>query len=92
MEHDSSYEAISDWAIQYMARLLWNLKFYYRFHKRSPLVPILNQMNSVQIYPPYFLKIYSNIIVPSMSRSSELSFPSDFPIIILYSFPISGTF
>jgi len=36
-------------------------------------------MNPVQNLPPYFSKIYYNIIFPSMSRSSTLSLPFRFP-------------
>jgi len=35
------------WANQEIPRSLWNSKFNCHFHKISPLVPILNQINSV---------------------------------------------
>jgi hypothetical protein len=41
-------------------------------------VPILSQINPVHAFPPYFPKINSNIIFPSMPRSSEWSLPFRF--------------
>jgi hypothetical protein len=39
-----------------------------------PLVPIISWIYSLHAFPPYFPKIYSNINIPSMPRSSEWSF------------------
>jgi hypothetical protein len=36
-------------------------------------------MNPVHTFPPYFLKIGFNIIIPSMTRSSEWSLPLRLP-------------
>jgi hypothetical protein len=44
----------------------------------SPLVPTLNQMHPVRNFPSNFLKIHSNIILPSMTRFSEWSLPFNF--------------
>jgi len=42
------------------------------------MVPILNQMHLVHTLPHYFPKINSNIIRPSMTRSSDWSLPFKF--------------
>jgi hypothetical protein len=47
-------------------------------HRSPPLVPVLSQMNPAHIFPPYFPKIESNIILLSKHRSSARSFPFRF--------------
>jgi hypothetical protein len=84
MENSPPWEADSHSDSQETSRLLWNLKA----HKNPPLVPILSQINPVHILPPYLPKIHSNIILPSMPRSYECSFPSGNPTKILYAFLI----
>jgi hypothetical protein len=37
------------------------------------LVPILSQTNPIRILPHDFLKVHFNIVLPSMTRSSESS-------------------
>jgi len=39
--------------------------------QEPPLFPALRHMNPVHIFPPYFFKIYSNIIFPSTPWSSS---------------------
>jgi hypothetical protein len=59
-----------------------NPKFYYRVHKNTPVVPILNQINPVHTTRSLFPKIHFNIILAPTSF-----FPigfSDFPTDVLY--------
>jgi len=71
MEQSPSSEANSHSSGQEFPRLLWNPKIHYRVDKNLPLIPILSQIHPVDILPPYFPKINSNIIFPCTSRSSE---------------------
>jgi hypothetical protein len=41
------------------------------YSQKLRMVPILSLMHPVNTFPPYFRKIHSNIILPTMSRSSE---------------------
>jgi len=59
--------------LQDIPRLLWNPKVHYSVLNSPPLVPILSQIHPVHTYPPYFPKIYFNIILPSMPMSSVWS-------------------
>jgi hypothetical protein len=78
-EHSPSWEANSHSGSQEIPRLPLKKKVHYRIHKSSPLVPILRQMNPVHNTPPYFRKIHSDVILPSMHRSSEWSLCFRFP-------------
>jgi len=62
MEHS---QANSHSASQEIPSLICKPKVHYRIHKSLSLVPILSQMRPVHIFPPCFLKIHSNIILPS---------------------------
>jgi hypothetical protein len=65
MEQNPSWQANNHSANRQFPRLLWNLKFHYRFG-RARLVPVLSQMKPVHTLPPYFPEIHSSIIHPSM--------------------------
>jgi hypothetical protein len=52
-----------------------NPKIHYRVHKSPPMLLILIHMQSVYTFPTFSPKIHSNIILPSMSRSSTWSLP-----------------
>jgi hypothetical protein len=70
MEQSTPFEAKS----QEVARLLCNPMVHYCVHSSPPLVPLLNQMQS--IYTFHFLpKNHTNITFPSTSRSSDLCLP-----------------
>jgi len=53
--------------------ILRDPKIDYHVHKSPPLVPVLNQMNSMHSIPSCFFEKHCNIICPSMPKSSNLS-------------------
>jgi hypothetical protein len=54
---------------------LQNLRFRYRFHKSSSLVPILSQINLTQKSNPFSSISLSNGLTPTPSRLSDPFFP-----------------
>jgi hypothetical protein len=70
--------------IQEFLDVLWSPQVHYCVHKSPPLVPILSQMNPMQNTSSYFSEIHLHIILPSMSRSSQLSRSLCFPTKTLY--------
>jgi len=75
MEQSPSWEANSHSASQEIPCLLWNPKIDYHVQKSPILTPILSQMNPFHTFPPYFPKIYANIILPYTPNSGWF-FPS----------------
>jgi hypothetical protein len=65
-----SWETASFAAIRELPNTLWNPKVHYRVTESTPLVPILNQINSVHTTPSYFSNIHFNFIHPPTSSSS----------------------
>jgi hypothetical protein len=71
MKQSPSSDADCQLPIQYISRLLWNLKIHYRVHKSPPLDPILNQINQTQAPTSY--ENPANILFPFTSWSPKLS-------------------
>jgi len=72
MEQNPSWEANSHSAFQELSCLLWNLKVHYHVHNSLPLILTLSQMHPFHTFQPYFPKIYSDIILPSVLASSSV--------------------
>jgi len=71
---NSFHEANNHSPGQEILRLLWHSKVRYYAHNTLPVVHILDQMHPVHTFPPYFPKIYTNIILPSTLWSLPFRF------------------
>ena len=78
-EQSSSREANSSSSSQKIPHTLWYPKIHYYVHKMLPPVSTLSQITLVHTFPPYFLKIHFNIILPAMHKRSKWSLSSKFP-------------
>jgi hypothetical protein len=53
--------------------ILWNPQLHCSVQRCRPLGPVLSQISPVHVNALYLFKVYFNIILPSMPRSSKLS-------------------
>jgi hypothetical protein len=79
MEQSPSREANQFVASQEIPRILWNPKVHYRIHNCPPPVPILSHPNPIRTSTSHFLRIHSNIILPSMPGSPQWSLCLRYP-------------
>jgi hypothetical protein len=68
---ESFWEADSRVASLQILRLSCNLKAQYRVHKGTPLNPTSCYNNPVHTFPHPLFNIHFNVILPSLSTSSE---------------------
>jgi len=73
MEQSFSWEVNTISASQEIPHLLFNPKVHYCVHNSPTLVTVVSQTNPAHTFPPYFLKIQSNIIFLSTSIYTDWS-------------------
>ena len=78
MEQSPSWEANQLSASQEIPHTVWNLQVHYCIKCSLPVF-ILSQLDPIQAPTSHFLKIHLNIILPSMSGSSQWSLSYRFP-------------
>ena len=79
MQHSPSWEANWFSASHEIPCILCNPKAHYCIHKCPPSFPTLRQIDPVHTSTSHFLKIYLNIILPSMFGSPKWSLSLRFP-------------
>jgi hypothetical protein len=79
IQHSPSWEANLFVTSQEIPCVLLNPKVHYRIHKCPPPVSILSQSNPVHTPTSHFLKIHSNISLPSMPGAPQWSLSLKFP-------------
>jgi hypothetical protein len=81
MELSPSSEATNCVATQELSSIFWNPQIYYRVQKSPPLVPIVNQIDPVHTIPSSRSKIYSNIVLVSLSSWLSHQYPICIPLL-----------
>jgi hypothetical protein len=72
MEQSPSWQPKTSQTTQEIPHILWNPKVHHRIHNSPPTVPILSQIDIFYALPFTLSRIHSNIILPSMPRSSNI--------------------
>jgi len=73
--HDLTSEADSRSSIKKTPHFLWNPEVHYSIQNSPPTASILRHMHPVNIFPHYFHKIHSNIILHLYLKYSPYSSP-----------------
>ena len=79
LERSPSSEANQFSASPEIPCILWTMKVHDHIYKCLPPIPILSQTDPVHAPTSHFLKIYLNIIPPSMPGSPKWSLSLRFP-------------
>jgi len=78
MEQSPSWEADSSSASQAITCNVWNSKAHYRAHN-IPQFPLSWARSMQPTFPSYCSKMYCNIILPYISKSSKSPYPFKIP-------------
>jgi len=68
-EQSPPSEASSRLASQEIPYQFWNQNIHCRVRKSPPLLPVLRHTNPVHTFPPYFCKIRSIILSPTLKST-----------------------
>jgi hypothetical protein len=79
LEQRPSWKANKFSPSQEIPSILWNLKVHYNIYNHLSLFWVTSTQSMPPPPPSHFPKIYFNIILPSMSRSSKLPLSFRFP-------------